>query len=75
MMQWIEKIIGVRGRLEATIWAAAAIAVCALLWASLHGGVSTQVHGVLLSLPWILILVLAVIRARRRKRDRYVHNQ
>jgi hypothetical protein len=75
MMQWIGKIIGVHGRLETTIWAAAAMAVCALLWASLHGGVSTRVHGVLLGLPWILILVRAVIRARRRKHDRYLHNQ
>jgi membrane protease YdiL (CAAX protease family) len=75
MMRWLGQIIGVRGRLETTIWAAAAIAVCALLWASLHGGVSTRVHGVLLGLPWILILVLAAVRARRRKHDHHVHNQ
>lgn len=58
-------VVGVRGRLEVAIWMAAAVAVAALLVAS-REGVGSHVHGLLLAVPFALILLLTVVRRFRR---------
>jgi|HubBroStandDraft_2_1064218.scaffolds.fasta_scaffold01525_2 hypothetical protein len=74
MRRWLGKAIGVQGRLETSIWIAAALAVIVLLVVSLVGGVSMHAHGVILAVPWILILILVAVRAYRHRRRRHVHN-
>lgn len=67
-------MIGVHGRLEIAIWIAAAIAVTVLLVVSLLGEVTTRVHGVILAVPWILILILVAVRAYRRRHGEHAHD-
>jgi hypothetical protein len=74
MRRWLGTVIGVRGRLEITIWIATAIAVTVLLLVSLLGGVGTRIHGVVLAVPWFLILILAAVRAYRRGHGGRAHD-
>jgi hypothetical protein len=74
MSLWLRRLIGVQGRVEVSIWVAAALAVIVLLVVSLVGGVSAHVHGVILAMPWLLILILVAVRAYRPRHGEHVHD-
>lgn len=63
------RLIGISGRLETTIWVAAAAAVVVLLVASSVGGVGSRLQGLLIAVPFVLILRLTAVRRRRRTRS------
>lgn len=66
MSHRLETLTGASGLLEWSIWTTAAIAVVVLLIASVEG-VGRHLHGLLLAIPFILLLCLAVVRRRPRR--------
>jgi hypothetical protein len=67
--RWLRRLVGVEGSLESTLWIVAAVGFVVLALLS-SGGVGYRLHGLLLAVPWILILALTAIGRHRVRRHR-----